>query len=82
MSDKWINGVGTINVSKSGNFYINVDIDSITLQRGDRLVLKEKAKELEELRDAGKISDERCEKLKEKLSFIKYTISKAPRNDA
>lgn len=76
MSDKkvtWINDIGTLNKSKAGNFYINIDKD-FTAKAGQRLVLKNKADEIQKSADDGKISQERADELKEKLHFIRYTI--------
>lgn len=80
MSKSWINDIGTINKSKNGNLYINIDKD-FEVKKGDRLVLKSKAKEIQASVDSGKISEERGEELLEKLAFIKYTIHQPPRED-
>jgi len=79
--NEWVNGVGTINKSKSGNLYINIDIDEIVLKKGDRLTLTKKTDNIDRSVEAGKITEERAEELKEKLHFIKYDINKAPSND-
>lgn len=80
-SNKWINGIGTINKSKNGNLYINVDIDEIVLKKGDRLTLTKKTDSLDKQAELGNITEERAEELKEKLHFIKYEIAKAPNQD-
>lgn len=80
MSNEWINNVGNILKSKAGNSYIKIEADEITLKKGDRLMLKSKAEEIEESVSSGKISEEKGEELKEKLHFIKYVIHKMPSN--
>lgn len=77
MSDKWINDVGTINKSKNGNLYINID-KGFNVSKGDRLVLKSKKQEILDSVKAGRITEERGEELLEKLEFIKYTIHVPP----
>lgn len=77
---KWVNDIGAIKKSKNGNLYIGIDKD-IVLKSGDRLVLKSKAKEIEDSVASGKITEERGEELLEKLAFIKYTIHQPPRED-
>lgn len=79
MSDQWINDVGIIATSKAGQPYIKFNKD-VNLKEGDRLLMKKKSDDIQEQVDAGKISEERGEELKEKLSFIKYTLTKPPRD--
>lgn len=78
MSDKWINDIGTIRLSKEDKLYIKVD-KAITLEPGDVLTLRSKKDEIAQSLKAGKISEDRAEELLEKTSFIKYTIHKAPK---
>ncbi len=80
MSKVWVNDIGTINKSKNGNLYINIDKD-LSVKKGDRLILRSKKKEIEASVEAGKISEERGEELQEKLHFIKYTIHQPPREE-
>ena len=77
MSKEWINDIGTINKSKQGNLYINVDKD-FTVRKGQRLILKNKKEEILNSVEAGKISEERGQELIEKLHFIKYSIHLPP----
>jgi hypothetical protein len=77
MSKEWINDVGTINESKQGRLYINIDKD-FTVKKGDRLILKRKSDDIQQSVSAGKISEERGEELLQKLHFIKYTIHQPP----
>jgi hypothetical protein len=79
MSEKktWINDVGTINKSKNGNLYINID-KGFSVNKGDRLVLKSKKQEILDSAEAGRITQERAEELLQKLEFIKYTIHVPP----
>ena len=78
MSEKWLNNVATINESKAGKLYIKIDED-FEVKKGDTLVLKKKADEIDESVTAGKISSERGEELKQTLHFIKYSVHKPPR---
>ncbi len=80
MSKEWKNDLGTINKSKAGNLYINIDKDHV-IKKGDRLILKSKKQEIEASVTSGKISEERGEELKTKLEFIKYTIHAPPREE-
>jgi hypothetical protein len=81
MSKQWKNNVGTINESKAGKLYINIDED-FNVKRGERLILKSKKEEILDSVQAGKISEERAEELLQKLHFIKYTIHQPPSEES
>jgi hypothetical protein len=81
MSKEWINDIGTINKSKSGNLYIKIDKD-FTVKQGQRLILKNKKEEILNSVDAGKITEERGQELIEKLHFIKYSIHLPPNEES
>ena len=78
MSNKWLNNCGQILESKKGKLYIKFD-ESFDIQKGDMLVMKKKTDAIDESVSGGHITEERGEELKEKLSFIKYELHKAPR---
>lgn len=83
MSDdkKWINGVGIIAVPKAGgNLYIKIQKD-IELKEGDRITLKKKEDSLREAFEAGRITQGRYEELLESQSWIKYELTRAPREE-
>lgn len=77
MSKQWKNNIGTINESKAGKLYINIDED-FNVKKGERLILKSKKEEILDSVQAGKISEERGQELLDKLHFIKYTIHQPP----
>ena len=77
MSKEWINDIGTINKSKKGNLYIQLDKDCV-MKKGDRLVLRSKKDDILKSVQTGKITEERGEELIEKLHFIKYSIHQPP----
>ena len=79
MSDEWINDVAIIATSKAGHPYVKFNKD-VNLKEGDRLLMKKKSDDLDEQIASGKITEERGQVLKEKLSFIKYTLTKPPRD--
>lgn len=81
MSDKWLNNIGTINESKKGNFYIKINSD-IELKEGDNIIMKKKSDELKEAFEKGDLTEDRYNELSQKLSFIKYTLHKPPRNNS
>ncbi len=76
--DKWINGVGIIAVPKNGGDpYIKIEQD-IVLKKGDRLHMKKKSDAIDSAVRSGKIAEDYGAELKEKLSWIKYELSKMP----
>ena len=81
MSKEWINDIGTINKSKKGNLYIQLDKD-VVLKKGDRLVLKNKKEEILNSVESGKITEDRGQELIEKLHFIKYSIHQPPSEES
>lgn len=80
MSKEWINNIGSINKSKAGKLYIKVD-KTVTINEGDRIVLKKKTDEIDDSVAAGKISEEYGEELKEKLHFVKYVMHLPPSDE-
>jgi hypothetical protein len=80
MAKKWVNDVATINKSKTGNLYIQINED-FSVKKGDRLVLKSKKEEILASAEKGAITVERAEELIEKLHFIKYVIHQPPREE-
>ena len=78
-SNGWVNNVGQILESKSGKLYIKFEED-VQINKGDTLTMVRKVDEINKSVESGSISEERGEELKEKLSFIKYTLNKPPRD--
>jgi len=79
-SKKWLL-VGEIRVSKDKKTkYIHVPED-VQLKAGSALFLKKKSDEIDSQVEAGFITEERAEELKEKLSFITHSIYLPPPKD-
>ena len=79
MAKEWLNDVVQVMKSKNGNFYIKVTDDGeafkkfvSNLKPGDAIFLNSQEDKLNDLCEAGKISEERRDELLEKTSFIRY----------
>jgi hypothetical protein len=78
MSEKWINNFGTINQSKAGKLYIKFNEDA-DIKKDDVVFMQKKTDEIDDKVSRGVITEEEGENQKEKFHFIKYVLTKPPR---
>ena len=76
----WINDAGQILESKAGKLYIKFEKD-FTIKAGDTMQMKNHFESLDEAVEAGRLSQEKVDELKEKTSFVKYKLTLGPSND-
>lgn len=77
----WVNNFGRIlEARETKNKYIEITKD-VVLKKGDRILLKKHAAHLDGLVKAGKITSEEAEQKLEKQGFVKYLLSRTPREN-
>jgi len=78
--NEWINNLGSICEGRDGkSLYIKVRKD-VNLKEGDNLRMVKHTDEVQRKVDAGIITEEEAQQQLEKLSFVKYTLHRPPRN--
>lgn len=72
--------LGSLRKSQKGGLYLKID-ETVTLEKGASLQLREPRKSLDEAVAAGRMSSEKAEEIKGKIpEYIRYEIFLAPDN--
>lgn len=79
MSNEWINNFGEILESKAGKIYIKFKKDA-DIKEGDVVFLTKFADDIQSKVEAGFITEDEAESSLTKRSFVKYILTKPPRD--
>jgi hypothetical protein len=79
MSNEWINDLGEILESKQGKIYIKFKKDC-EIKAGDAVFLTKFKDDVQQRVEAGFLTEVDAESLLERCSFIKYKLTKPPRD--
>lgn len=78
MSNEWINDCGQILLSKKNKLYLKFSKD-ITINKDDTLIMEKFSDSIDKKVVKGYLTEEEAEEKKEKCSFVKYVLHKAPK---